>query len=221
MQASQSKPYRGIGMEGFIANWYAKNTAGDIEDFRRTARVIADRLPAGAQILEIAPGPGFLAIELARLGAYQITGLDVSKSFVRIATENARMAGLNIDFRLGDAHALPFVPGSFDFIVCRAAFKNFSDPVKALGEMRRVLKPDGTTLIIDMRSDVSDATIDEFVKSRAGGRINALITGLTFKHMLRKRAYSPADMLAMARKAGFSRCDIDEASIGMDVWLRP
>ena len=221
MQASQSKPYRGIGMEGFIANWYAKNTAGDIEDFRRTARVIADRLPAGAQILEIAPGPGFLAIELAKLGAYQITGLDVSKSFVRIATENARMAGLNIDFRLGDAHALPFAPGSFDFIVCRAAFKNFSDPVKALGEMRRVLKPDGTALIIDMRSDVSDATIDEFVKSRAGGRINALITGLTFKHMLRKRAYRPADMLAMARKAGFSRCDIDEASIGMDVWLRP
>ena len=221
MQASQSKPYRGIGMEGFIANWYAKNTAGDIEDFRRTARVIADRLPAGAQILEIAPGPGFLAIELARLGAYQITGLDVSKSFVRIATENARMAGLNINFRLGDAHALPFAPGSFDFIVCRAAFKNFSDPVKALGEMRRVLNPDGTALIIDMRSDVSDATIDEFVKSRAGGRINALITGLTFKHMLRKRAYCPADMLAMARKAGFSRCDIDEASIGMDVWLRP
>ncbi|MGB0084888.1 MAG: methyltransferase domain-containing protein [Rhodomicrobiaceae bacterium] len=221
MQASQSKPYRGIGMEGFIANWYAKNTAGDIEDFRRTARVIADRLPAGAQILEIAPGPGFLAIELAKLGAYQITGLDVSKSFVRIATENARMAGLNIDFRLGDAHALPFAPGSFDFIVCRAAFKNFSDPVKALGEMQRVLKPDGTALIIDMRSDVSDATIDEFVKSRAGGRINALLTGLTFKHMLRKRAYRPADMLAMARKAGFSRCDIDEASIGMDVWLRP
>ena len=221
MQASQSKPYRGIGMEGFIANWYAKNTAGDIEDFRRTARVIADRLPAGAQILEIAPGPGFLAIELAKLGAYQITGLDVSKSFVRIATENARMAGLDIDFRLGDAHALPFAPGSFDFIVCRAAFKNFSDPVKALGEMRRVLKLDGTALIIDMRSDVSDATIDEFVKSRAGGRINALITGLTFKHMLGSRAYRPAEMLAMARKAGFSRCDIDEASIGMDVWLRP
>ena len=221
MQASQSKPYRGIGMEGFIANWYAKNTAGDIEDFRRTARVIADRLPAGAQILEIAPGPGFLAIELAKLGAYQITGLDVSKSFVRIATENARMAGLDIDFRQGDAHTLPFAPGSFDFIVCRAAFKNFSDPVKALGEMRRVLKLDGTALIIDMRSDVSDATIDEFVKSRAGGRINALITGLTFKHMLRSRAYRPAEMLAMATKAGFSRCDIDEASIGMDVWLRP
>ena len=221
MQPAQPKPHRGIGMEGFIANWYAKNTAVDIEDFRRTARMIADRLPLGASVLEIAPGPGYLAIELAKLGAYRITGLDISKSFVRIATENAHKAGLDIQFRLGDAHALPFATGSLDFIICRAAFKNFTNPVTALGEMRRVLKGEATALIIDMRNDVSDETIDEFVKSRPGGRINALITGWTFKHMLRKRAYSRTEMLAMATKAGFGRCDIKEASIGMEVWLRP
>jgi ubiquinone/menaquinone biosynthesis C-methylase UbiE len=221
MPTGKSKPYRGIGMEGFVANWYAKNTAGDIEDFRHTARTIAHRLASGAHVLEIAPGPGYLAIELAKLGAYAITGLDVSKSFVRIATENARRAGLRIEFRLGDAHALPFATGSLDFIVCRAAFKNFSDPGTALREMRRTLKPDATALIIDMRNDVSDAAIDEFVKSRAGGRTNALITGWTFKHMLRKRAYSRIDMLAMATQAGFTHCDVAEASIGMEVSLQP
>jgi ubiquinone/menaquinone biosynthesis C-methylase UbiE len=105
--------------------------------------------------------------------------------------------------------------------ICRAAFKNFSDAVTALREMRRTLKPDAIALIIDMRNDVSDATIDEFVKSRAGSRVNALITGWTFKHMLRKRAYSRSDMLAMATTAGFTHCDITEASIGMEVWLRP
>jgi ubiquinone/menaquinone biosynthesis C-methylase UbiE len=221
MLAGKSKPFRGIGMEGFIANWYAKNTASDIEDFRRTARMIADRLVSGAQVLEIAPGPGYLAIELARLGAYSITGVDISKSFVRIATENARRAGLNIEFRLGDAHALPFPNGSFDYIVCRAAFKNFSDPVTALREMRRTLKPDATALIIDLRKDISNATIDEFVKSRAGGRANAVITSWIFKHMLRKRAYNRSDMLAMAATAGFGHCDIVAASIAMDVWLQP
>jgi ubiquinone/menaquinone biosynthesis C-methylase UbiE len=221
MQSARAKPYRGIGMEGVIAHWYAKNTAGDIEDFRRTARMLADRLPSGAQILEIAPGPGYLAIELARLGPYRITGLDISKSFVRIAAENARRAGHDVEFRLGDAHALPFAAGSLDCIVCRAAFKNFSDPVTALGEMRRTLKAEATALIIDMRSDVPDAAIDEFVSSRAGGRVNAMITGWTFKHVLRKRAYSRTDMLAMATKAGFTHCDIAEASIGMEVWLRP
>ena len=60
MPAEKPKPFRGIGMEGFIANWYAKNTAADIEDFRQTARMIAPRLAPGAQILEIAPGPGYL-----------------------------------------------------------------------------------------------------------------------------------------------------------------
>ena len=102
---------------------------------------------------------------------------------------------------MGDAHALPFASGSVDCIICRAAFKNFSDPVTALREMRRTLKPDSAALIIDMRNDVSDATIDEFVRSRAAGRANALITGWTFKHMLRKRAYSRSDMLAMATAA--------------------
>jgi ubiquinone/menaquinone biosynthesis C-methylase UbiE len=221
MPAGKLKPFRGIGMEGFIAHWYAKNTAVDIEDFRRTAQMIAHRLLPGAHVLEIAPGPGYLAIELAKLGAYSITGVDISKSFVRIATENARRAGLNIEFRLGDAHVLPFATGSFDCIVCRAAFKNFSDPVTALREMRRTLKNDAIALIVDLRKDVSDAMIDEFVRSRAGGRTNALITGWTFKHMLRNRAYSRSDMLAMAKTAGFTRCDITEESIGMDVWLQP
>ena len=87
--------------------------------------------------------------------------------------------------------------------------------------MRRILKADGKALIIDMRSDVSDATIDAFVNARAGGRVNAVITGWTFKHVLRKRAYTRTDMLAMAVKAGFTHCDIAEASIGMEVWLRP
>jgi ubiquinone/menaquinone biosynthesis C-methylase UbiE len=221
MPVGKPKAFRGIGMEGFIANWYAKNTAADIEDFRRTAQMIARRLVPGAHVLEIAPGPGYLAIELAKLGAYSISGVDISKSFVRIATENARRAGLNIEFRLGDAHALPFATGSLDCIVCRAAFKNFSAPVTALREMRRTLKSDATALIVDLRKDVSDAMIDKFVKSRAGGRANALITGWTFKHVLRKRAYTRSDMFAMATTAGFTHCDIIEESIGMAVWLQP
>jgi ubiquinone/menaquinone biosynthesis C-methylase UbiE len=221
MSKVPGKPYRGVGMEGVIARWYAKNTAADIDDIRGTAREIASSLPPGADLLEIAPGPGYLAIELAKLGDYRITGLDISKSFVAIATENAHAAGLNIDFRLGDAQALPFADGSFAFIVCRAAFKNFSEPVKALSEMRRVLKSDGTALIIDMRKDASDATIDEFVRDRGDRGINALIMRWTFKNMLRKRAYRPSDMRAMAIQAGFARCDIKATLMVMDVWLRP
>ena len=147
-------------MEGVIAGWYAKNTGIDLTPFRALAVRIADRQPPAARILEIAPGPGYLAIELARLGPYEITGLDISRAFVAIAAESAAKAGVAADFRIGNAAAMPFADNSFDFIVCRAAFKNFQEPARALGEMHRVLKPGGQALIIDMRRDASNAAID-------------------------------------------------------------
>ena len=87
------KGYKGLGMEGAMARWYAKNTGKSIEQFRIEARALAAGLPENASILEVAPGPGFLAIELARLGTFQVTGLDISKTFVEIATENATEGG--------------------------------------------------------------------------------------------------------------------------------
>ena len=140
------KPYKGRGMEGFVASWYARQTAHDSAEFERTARRIADHLNPGSRVLEIAPGPGYLAIALAKLTGGRITGLDISRTFVRIAAENARQAGVAVDFEHGDAADLPFPDGQFDFIVCRAAFKNFTRPLVALNEMHRVLKEGGTAL---------------------------------------------------------------------------
>ena len=66
-------------------------------------------------------------------------------------------------FELGNASALPLEDESVDFVVCRAAFKNFSEPVKALAEMRRVLRPGGSALLIDMRRDVPVAELRRYV----------------------------------------------------------
>jgi len=71
-------------------------------------------------VLEVAPGPGFFAIELAKLGDFKITGLDLSRTFVEIAMENAGNAGAKIDFRLGNSSAMPFASESFDFIPVHA-----------------------------------------------------------------------------------------------------
>src|SRR5689334_19354414 len=60
------KGYKGMGMEGRIAAWYARNTARDIPDFAALAQRVTATLPAGSRILEVAPGPGYLAIEIAR-----------------------------------------------------------------------------------------------------------------------------------------------------------
>jgi ubiquinone/menaquinone biosynthesis C-methylase UbiE len=212
------KPYRGMGMEGMIATWYAKNTGKSIAEFRDLAKRIAAQLQPGDRVLEVAPGPGYLAIELARLGSYRITGLDVSRSFVRIASENAARADVEVDFREGDAAALPFAADVFDFVVCRAAFKNFSDPVGALREMRRVLRPGGRALIIDMRRDASGKSITDEVAKMHLGRIDAFLTRTTLS-ALRKRAYSRQDFERMVQATPFGRCDIVEQPLGFEVGL--
>lgn len=150
---------KGMGMEGGVVRWYARNTGKNMEAFRTLARSLADRLDPTASVLEVAPGPGYLAVELAKLGPFRVVGLDISKTFVEIARTISIEAGISVDFQLGDASAMPFAADSFDLIVCRAAFKNFADPVGALAEMYRVLTPGGQALIFDLRPDASRADI--------------------------------------------------------------
>lgn len=214
-----SKGYKGMGMNGLIAVWYTQLTQKNMEDFRREARQITGWVPPNADILEIAPGPGYLSIELAKLGSYHITGLDISPKFVEIARAKAKEAGVKVDFRHGNASRMPFADGSFDFIVCRAAFKNFSQPVEALNEMHRVLKPGGKALIDDLRGDVSVETINRHVDEMGLNRINTFLTKGAFKSMLIKRAYTTSDFEEMAAQSTFKKCRIDGNSIGLYVWL--
>jgi ubiquinone/menaquinone biosynthesis C-methylase UbiE len=214
----KTKPYRGIGMEGIIATWYARNTANSIAEFRDLAKRIAVEVRPGGSALEIAPGPGYLAIELARLGFHRIAGLDVSRTFVRIARENAMRADVEIDFQHGDAADLPFAAEEFDFIVCRAAFKNFADPVGALREMHRVLRLKGKALIIDMRKDASRKSIIAEVAKMHLGPINALLTRTTLS-ALRKQAYSRQEIERMVRSTPFGHCEIVEQPLGFEIRL--
>ncbi len=80
------KAYKGLPMEGIIASWYAKTTLKDLNRHKLMAGQLVSKIPAGGKVLEIAPGPGYFCIELAKLCNFQITGLDISKSFVEIAT---------------------------------------------------------------------------------------------------------------------------------------
>jgi ubiquinone/menaquinone biosynthesis C-methylase UbiE len=216
----QGKGYKGISMEGPLARWYAKITRKDLGEFRRLAGTLAGRIGPGSAVLEVAPGPGYLAIELARLGPYRVTGLDISHSFVRMAAENARRAGVSVDFRHGNAAAMPLDPDSFDLLVCRAAFKNFSEPVQALDEMHRVLKPGGEAIIIDLRGDVRPAEIATAVDGMGLGRFDAFMTKLIFRHMLIKRAYTSDQFRNMAAASRFGACAIQESPIGLEVTLR-
>jgi len=206
-------------MEGRVARWYAKVRASgsQLEEYGKQAAQLTHGLPSGAGILEVAPGPGYLAVELARLG-FHVTGLDISRTFVEIASEHARAAGVRIDFRRGDVADMPFPAGSFDLIVCQAAFKNFTRPDVALAEMHRVLRPGGSALIQDMSADASNADIDREVRAMRQSRVNAFMTRFALR-MLRRRAYSAAGFERLAAASPFGTCEVRAEGITVEVRL--
>jgi ubiquinone/menaquinone biosynthesis C-methylase UbiE len=219
MTDAADKGYKGLGMEGSIARWYEKNTRNSMDEFRKDAERLKAFLPNGGDLLEVAPGPGFLAIELARDPRIRVTGLDISKTFVELAKKNAEEAGVRAEFRLGNAAHMPFADHSFDLLVCRAAFKNFSEPEKALKEMRRVLRPGGTGLIIDLRRDVPMADVKQYVSGMHLSAIDRWVTAMTFRLMLLKRAYTKEELQKMLERAGCGSIAIKTNEIGMEAWF--
>ena len=214
------KGYKGLPMEGLIASWYARTTLKDLKRHQWMAKQLVDKIPANGRVLEIAPGPGYFCIELAKLGSFQITGLDISKSFVEIARRNAAEADLQIDFREGNASAMPFKDNTFDFTFCQAAFKNFSEPVKAIAEMYRVLRPGGLSIISDLRRDASAAEIEREIKGMGLSPLNGFMVRWTFRNMLLKNAYRVEDMRSMVAQTPFRKCEIKLDGVGFQVFLR-
>jgi ubiquinone/menaquinone biosynthesis C-methylase UbiE len=220
--AAETRRWRikGPEMEGPVARWYARvrGSKSQLEAYRKQALQLTGRLPAGARVLEVAPGPGYLAIEMARPGRIHVTGLDISRTFVKIASENARAAGVSVDFRQGDAAMMPFDAESFDLVVCQAAFKNFTLPRSALAEMHRVLRAGGTAVVQDMSREATHADIDEEVKGMELGRLSTFMTKATLES-LRNRAYSTAQLEKFAAESPFGASEITKAGIGLEVRL--
>ena len=219
MSKTMAKGYKGMGMEGSIARWYEKTTRKDMSQYQELAVRLEANLSAGSEVLEVAPGPGFLSIELAKSGKLHVHALEISKTFVELAGHNAADAHVQVDIQQGNASAMPFADNSFDLLVCRAAFKNFSQPGNALQEMRRVLRTGGSGVIIDLRRDSPMSAVREYVDRLGIGRINRWMTLLTFRFMLLKRAYTRHEIDQMLAQLPFRRTEVHENPLGMEIWF--
>jgi ubiquinone/menaquinone biosynthesis C-methylase UbiE len=213
--------FKDLGIGGIAARWYDNNTRKNrLAEMKAYAKEAANHIQDGCSVLEVAPGPGYLAIELAKLGKYKIIGLDISKDFIEIAQKNVREAGVEVEFRQGSVAAIPFPDNMFNFIICTAAFKNFKEPSKALNEIYRVLAPEGTALIIDMNRNVSNHQIGVFTENMGAKGIEALFMRLTFKYFLRNGAYTKDEFITLISKTAFKAYDIKEEGIGFYIYLR-
>ena len=114
---------------------------------------------------------------------------------------------------------MPFVDSSFDFLLCRAAFKNFGQPVRALKEMCRVLKPGGRGLIIDLRRDASPESMNRAVDRMGLSAFDRVMTKLIFKLSLVKTAYTKQQFQQMLAQASFRAVDIQQDDMGFEILM--
>ncbi len=105
------------------------------------------------RVLDIACGTGeFERIVLSDTSTQQIVGIDISEEMLAIARQKLHNSS-SVSFQVSSASALPFPDQSFDVIVSANAFHYFDDPVTALTEVKRVLKPNGKAVILDWCKD--------------------------------------------------------------------
>ena len=103
-------------------------------------------------LLDVACGTGDMAVSLAERGC-KVTGVDISEEMLAIAKQKTASANFQFsifNFQLADAEALPFEDDTFDAVTCAFGVRNFLHIEKGLGEMLRVLKPDGTMVILEL-----------------------------------------------------------------------
>ena len=102
--------------------------------------------PAQGDVLDVAAGPGNVAVELVRQGAAQVTALDLSYNML---WEGAKQGHVGVAWVNGDALALPFGDASFDAVTISFGLRNVPDPEAALAEFARVTRPGGRVVVCE------------------------------------------------------------------------
>jgi len=119
-----------------------------LQELKALARA---RIRRGDSVLDVGCGFGLESLRLAPLvvPGGKVTGIDKSTAFVEEARVRAAQANADIDFQVGDAEALPFKDNTFDVARAERVLVYLPDPQRALREMRRVTRKDGTVTAIE------------------------------------------------------------------------
>lgn len=178
---------------------------------------------AGERCLDLATGTGDLAIMLAQMEpGMHVTGLDLSREMLAVAERKVADTGLDrqIDLVEGNALHLPFADASFDLVTCGFGLRNFPDLAEALAEMRRVLRPGGRALSLEVSRPTNRLVFFGFklffygvvpVLGRLAGRGGAAYAWLPESH---RNFPGRATLSGLYRAAGFAAVEAWPLTLG-------
>lgn len=148
-----------------LADFLARAAAmGSAQAYKQHAYA-ALQVAQGARVLDVGCGVGGDVRAIAELVGKtgRVVGLDFAEAFLAEARRQS-VDYPTVEYRLGDAHALPFADGAFDAVRSERVFQHLAEPAAALAEMRRVTRaggrvvvtdPDWDTLVIDLPDHVA------------------------------------------------------------------
>jgi ubiquinone/menaquinone biosynthesis C-methylase UbiE len=143
-------------------------------------------------VLDVACGPGILSAAIAKT-ARSMVAFDLTPEMLRKAEQRCAAAGCdNVEFREGDATALPFADAAFDGAVTRLSVHHFDQPQRAMAEVFRVLRPGGMFVVADVISSDIEA------ESELQNAIEIL------RDPSHTRMLPGAELLALVEQAGFA-----------------
>jgi SAM-dependent methyltransferase len=138
---------------------------------------------SGLRVLEIGCGLGTDGAQFARAGAIY-TGVDLTDAAVALARRHFDLLGLRGEFRVGDGEELDFADESFDVVYSHGVLHHTPDTARAVGEIRRVLRPGGRAVVMLYHRDSYNYRVGIRVLRRAGARLLKSESGIKLIHRL-------------------------------------
>ncbi len=174
------------------------------------AGLLGEMMPP--QVLDVACGTGgFTEMLRGSLQSYgQIIGIDVREDAVAKANENR--PDQSVRFEVMDAAEITFPNDTFDLVSCAFSLHHMPDPQAVLAEMRRVLKPDGTLLIVEMYHDhLTDPQITEIMVHHWAAEIDTALGEL------HRKTYTRDEILELVQRESWKNPQtFDLAGINFD-----
>src|SRR3989441_8818866 len=191
--------------------------------WRRRALELA-RLGENGRALDVGTGTGDFALALlARApGSATVTGVDISPGMLEVAARRAAKAGVGARYErlIASVESLPFADGTFDVVTAGFVIRNVGDIPKGLREMRRVLRPGGRAVILDLHTPRNPTVrrlyrTYSYISPRLAAAVGSDPDAYRYLPRSIEAFYDPEALAELLRDAGFTRVRFERLTFGI------